>query len=171
MKLYDTKWYIRLYLWCRDTWNTFRDDNDWDVRHNLCLFIRSIFVLAPLAIFSQLALLASAGYVLVYYPVTRIGWTGFVWEVVVVVALFCVYYFFHLIRKAYNFVKKVLKGRHERALIKLGTTKHDAVEIVSDKKKSEGPSFVDIVFDYLVALKHKTCPTIEIVTSNKEKSS
>ncbi len=163
MKLQESQWHVQLYLWCRDTWNTFRDDNDWNTHHNLCLYIRSIILWAPLALLSQLALVAWAGYVLVYYPVTRIGWTGFFWEIGVVVGIAFAFLLFMLIRKGIRRLSQAWTNRRYRKLEKLEGTKEDAEEVLVTPEKDKGPGFIEVVFEYLVAMKQKTCPTIEIV--------
>jgi hypothetical protein len=167
MKLLESQWHVQVYLWCRETWNTFRDDNDWGLRPNLCLYIRSITVWAPLALFCQITLFDWAGYVLVYYPVTRIGWTGFLWEVGVVTTIAIAIILFRLIRRYIRRLDHIWTRRRSRKLEKLEGTREDAEEVLTKSKRDKGPSFIEVIYNYLVAAKEKTCPSIEIVP-NKE---
>lgn len=163
MKIHASQWHARLYRWSRDTWNTFRADCDWGARDNLCLYVRTIVLYAPIVIFVHIALLFCAGYVLVYYPVTRIGWTGFWYELVVVASIAGVVLLYKVVRKMSKQLSGVLSPRRTR--------RHQAktsVAVVSGKTKQKGPSFFEVVFNFLVAVKRKACPTLEIVPDKQE---
>lgn len=167
MILNESQWHVRLYRWCRTAWNTFRDDNDWGEQDNLCKYIRSIFVWAPLAVLSQVALFAWAGYVLIYYPITRIGWTGFAYEVFAVLAcavvvLLCSWAAKLLRERRYARKRQRSSGRRESLEYQV-----KALQNSSPPLKQKGIAFVELVFDFLVAMKEKTCPTIEIVSEER----
>ena len=167
MILNESQWHVRLYRWCRTVWNTFRDDNDWGEQDNLCKYIRSIFVWAPLAVLSQVALFAWAGYVLFYYPITRLGWFGFAYEVLFVVTIAAIYLLCMHLQKSIREGRSARKRQRSSGRRESLEYQVKALQNSSPSLKRKGIAFVELVFDFLVAMKEKTCPTIEIVSEER----
>jgi len=167
VELERNRWYVQLYLWCLAVWDTFllREAKDlrgrnW-LRTNLCQFLRTIFLWAPLVFVMNVGLLAFTCFVLVYYPVTRFGAGGYVKTLVVLAGIAFAGFLETIL------LSKVLRWFADRLL--------DRAEAFDSEKTSvRSPSFASIVFAWLRALKERTCPLITIVdepTSDKEVTS
>lgn len=78
LNLSANKWHVQLYKWCHQVsvacWRKnpefWMDDYK---RTNLCQFIRTIFVSAPLALALNLVFWAWVGFVFFYWPISHLG--------------------------------------------------------------------------------------------------
>lgn len=158
MELDHKRWYVQLYLWCLTLWDNFLVGEAKDIRGrdwsktNLCQFIRTIFVWAPLVLAVNAGLLAFAGYVFLYYPVTRFGVGGYV------MTLLAAAIFLGLVCGAAILSFKLLGAIRDWFFYR-------AESSASRRNDSErqSMSFFAIIRAWLRALKERTCPMITFV--------
>lgn len=160
-----TLWHVRLYFWCLAVWDAFRDSGSNYEETNLCHYIRTIFVSAPLALACQLGILAYAIYALIWYPVTRFGWAWYGRGLLSIGILATVIW-------TYRFVKSWRKERQWRASLSRATPLRrvlDVEERVLDVEELEyKPGLLKLIFKWLVAQKRKVCPLISFVRPDRK---
>ncbi len=148
LHLHKSQWHVRLFFWALENWDAFSgctSDARMTGRTNVCHFIRTIFVAAPLAFASHAVFAAAVLYVVVYFPVTRFGAVNYVSTLVIFGATVGTVF---LIRWLVGLIPR----RKPRA-------KPDKQPSEFGKKFS---GFVDILIEWAVAQKRRVCSLIEI---------
>ncbi len=159
MELQDNQRHVRFYFWCLDVWDAFCDDWTPRSRSNLCQYLRTMFVLMPLAIFWHVALVCFGVFVLLLYPIATLGWVG----------TFALYVLTAMCIGAYisgSYLREKMKeAKREREVT---SSTDDEVSVTPIPTEDKGPGFLEVVWLYLVAQKQKFCPTIEFRPAQKK---
>lgn len=75
IKLTTKSWHVRLFYWSERMWKMFADS--WNETNSpstdLCTYIRTMFVLMPLALCINAVFWAAVGYVALYFPFRTFG--------------------------------------------------------------------------------------------------
>ncbi len=147
MELDANRWYVRLFFWAVNIWDEFKGGYEvYEVQRrgtNLCFFGRTTFFSAPLVLLLHVALIIAAVLALTVLPVRLFG----VWP-----------YILWLIRIALGIAVTVGLIWATKAIV------HYRVIAAAAKlpKIKTGPSFWEILWEWLVAQKKKIkiCPQI-----------
>ena len=146
MNLNTNLWYVKIYFWCLDVWDEFRDGCSNRERTNLCQFIRT-YVYAPVAIFANIATWGYVAYVMLYYPLTRFGMVGTVsGYLTVLLVVLVVWHWTKLAEKSSSSVRP----KRIRA--------------------NEDPRFIDLCWTFVVSVKSNLCPLITFVHPKEEEA-
>ncbi|MDO8655467.1 MAG: hypothetical protein Q7R48_03615 [bacterium] len=154
MELNRNVWYVQLFFWSlriygafrKDFWNRRRFDPEEVARNgtNLCFFMRVIIVYVPLILLSHAALFVAAAASVTLVPISFFGAAAYGRTLVFLAATAAIIF---LIIKMITFAQ-----RHKPAK---QTPKKRPVA-----KQPTGPSFLEVSWAYVVAVKRKVCPLI-----------
>src|SRR3989344_237109 len=91
MQLTNNSWYVRWFFWSLGIWGEFRDlpstYDAWNIKEkgtNLCFFIRTMFVSAPLAILLNIITYVVAIASITYFPIKLLGGWGYLYEILII---------------------------------------------------------------------------------------
>ena len=169
MNLALNVWYVRWFFWSLGILYQFKDvySVPWKIEDtqkrgtNLCMFVQSMLIWAPLVIILHLVLYGSALAALTAIPIYFFGFWGYAWGVgsiggviaVIVAALWC--------------LKWSIEQREKRRAA-ANTQKKE--EKPSSKKAPSAPSFFTIFWRWIVAKKQKFCLLIAFTKPTKEQT-
>lgn len=157
MDLNRGRWYVRWYFWSLAICEEFGDKRDTLTRKvtdqgtNLCAFMRTIFIYAPLTILFHAVIYVGGLLAFTVLPVYLLGWKGYGLMMGGIVGL-CVFIF--VIAMLITLIYWLKDKRISRA----------------DKPKPPvtNPSFVRLLGRYAKAKKQKICPLITFSSPNQE---
>lgn len=143
-------WHVRWFMWSSDIWQEFRNGHAMhDLQTNLCYYIRTTLISAPLVILINLAVYVSALICITYIPITFFGWGVYfnILELVGFVAL------------AIFLISKIPEKEltEEQAL-----AKENLAEAKRLRKLTRGPSFLSLTWHWLINQKKRVCPIINL---------
>lgn len=156
MKISPDSWHYKLYVFmCQ--WNAaWRGKNDyWEYPRQgnmigLCPYMRMILIWGPLAILSNLIPIAAIVGTFFLFPASLNGVVGIAWLLGTIFALAAgilgIGYVSHLIGK-------LEEGRRREKLDR---------EFFEDEPSKPTKTFRGLVWDYVVAVKTKMCPVLEV---------
>lgn len=159
MDLDKRMWYVSWYFLSLAVIDEFFDERGWRTDRynsgtNLCSFGKVILVWAPTIFLLNVLVYAGLIFVLTYLPIHLFGLTGYGWIIGAIVALIAIVWLASAITEAFNransrrFNERINKQSWERSATKL------------EEPEDKGPSFVAVMWGYLVAAKQRVCPMI-----------
>ena len=149
MNLNRGQWHVRLFFWALGIWDEFARNGDTSYQYvdgtNLCHFVRTITVYAPLVILLHGGLIAAAVYSVILLPVELFGAVTYSRILAGLV----------LLAGAVIGIKALVRYREKRSWMK------PEVRIVKAPPPiATGPSFWAIMLEWLISQKKKICPMI-----------
>lgn len=152
MNLNRQQWYVRWFFWSLGVWDTFldRDGALYMERHgtNLCFFLRTMFVWAPLILVLHAIVYGAAIAALTIVPIYLFGGSGYFWSIGAIVTLFLIIFGEKALR---NHLRDRSYQRRQAA---------DGAEAISTESVPAAPSFFRVLWEWFVAQKKKICPMI-----------
>ena len=151
MELHRNRWYVHWFFLSLAVCDTFADRyrrNNHEKGTNLCQFMRVTLVWAPLALALNVLVYGLMLAALTAAPIYFYGVGGYV-SIVTAIAL------------VVGIVILIGFLRRQSARAAANRPQRPVVETVSRPAKlNKGPSFGQVLWSYLVALKHRICPII-----------
>lgn len=143
-------WHVRWFMWSSDVWQEFRNGHAMhDLQTNLCYYVRTTLISAPLVLLINAAVYASALICITYTPITLFGWGAYLiclgWIGLIALTIF-------LINKLPE--KKLTE---EQALAKIRMAEAKRL-----RKLARGPSFLSLTWHWLINQKKRVCPIINL---------
>lgn len=143
-------------------WDEFRGRGDTSDRYqrgtNLCHFMRVVLVYAPLAVLTFATVIAFAVFVVVFEPALLFGTGNYVLTIVALVSLIAAIIGIKWYQERHQLTHDEEEERKERRI-----EEREARKVA---KAARGPSFLAILWTYIVSVKRKFCPTINFVNSS-----
>lgn len=164
MNLNSDGWYVRYFFWSVSVWSAFIDqpylvEKIKERGTNLCFFIRVMVVWAPLVMAIHGLLFAAALGCVLILPVYFFGGEGYSWFVGIAVGLVVVVGF--IVRPLLKLLSRKQSEWVERHREKL-KNRPERVKIVKI-----GPTFFEVLWAFIVATKHKICPTVSFLDGDE----
>jgi hypothetical protein len=155
MELDKRQWYVRWFFWSLMLWDEFREDEtSWQFENNgtnLCHFIRVILVWAPLVVVLHLLVYGSAIAVLTAWPIYLFG---FSWYMAALLAIAIV------VGAVWGTKRASRKAREWRRTHPITVLRPTFRRTKTVEAAPRGPGFFEVLWQYVVAVKSKVCPTI-----------
>jgi hypothetical protein len=151
-----TKWYVRWFFWSADIWLTFREREYamMELRErgtNLCFFIRTMFVSAPLVILLHIFVYGTAVVAVTYWPVKVFGAVGYLSTLLVGGSIALTIFLRNKSRES----KRKLEETRQRVMAQY--TEAMVAEYVA---LPASPTFRSVAWEWILAQKKKVCPLI-----------
>ncbi|MEK7566730.1 MAG: hypothetical protein AAB527_01170 [Patescibacteria group bacterium] len=150
MDLDRNKWYVRWFFWSLGICDEFTGGCQGEYHNNgtnLCHFCRVIFLYAPAVLLLHITLIVFALAVLIPFPISYFGGSGYLrWLGVIVLMAFIIRALKIFLRWFSNLPSRPRKMRKPEKPVEYA-----------------GPSFLELVWEWLVAQKKKICPIIRFV--------
>ena len=146
----------RLYVWASRTWRAFiaKPDDGREDYTNICLYIRTIAVWLPLVLLVHAALIAYAAYVVVIYPIGRIGYHAYGTGTALIVLFAALLTLALWVQGKFGALTWPFRW--------LGGTVHEMAERRAKKSKKQGPAFSALVAQWCRDRHDQICTRIEI---------
>ena len=170
MNLDRKSWHVRLFFSSHGICDKFTGfDRNWyyddfdrswyydDESTNLCHYVRVILLYAPLVFLAHLIFLAAALYVLILLPFQLFG-TGYWYAIGIIAALAALAGIAVWFHRRWEFV---WSKKHEEK------TSQPTPE--PEPVKVKRPGFFEVLWNYLIAVKQKICPTVNFYTQEEAK--
>lgn len=161
MELNHSVWYVRLFFWSLDIWNSFRDDYRYDRSRveergtNLCFFMKVVFFYMPLVFLLHAVFAAAAIASLTALPMYLFGGIVYGWTLVAITAV---------IGAIWVVKMEMRQAALRKAQVELVRRKREKQLATEGTKKPRSPGFFEVLWAYLAASKKKICPLITFPT-------
>lgn len=137
-------------MWSSDVWQEFRNGHTMhDLQTNLCYYIRTTLISAPLVILINAAVYISALICITYTPITLFGWGVY----------FSILGLTGLIALAAFLINKIPEKKLTEEQVLAKTKMAEAKRL---RKLARGPSFLSLIWHWLVNQKKRVCPIINL---------
>lgn len=163
MELGRRQWYVHWFFWSLEIWNEFlgRYDSSWHYEThgtNLCHFMRVTFVYGPAVIALHILTVVAGVATVTALPIYLFGGTGYAWSLGTIVGAIV------LVVATVYALKFMLTWRVEQqpAIANVEDSEdeqEDAAPVTATAPA--GPSFLEVVWTWLVSAKQKICPIIK----------
>lgn len=168
MNLAVETWYVRWFFWSVQILHAFRGRDWWEneqrrIRErgtNLCAFVQTTILWAPVVLALHLALYGGGIAALTAVPIYFFGFWGYAWGAGAIIAIVCVVVALALL----------LDWESERRKKHPELVYEQQKKAEPTEKKPADPSFFAIFWAWLTAKKQKVCPLITFTKSEKEQS-
>lgn len=152
LNLSSNKWHVRLFKWCyqisvacwRKNPEFWMDDYK---RTNLCQFIRTIFVSAPLALLLNLAFWLWVGFIFLYWPISHLGFGSYAIGIGLIVGG---------LAAALGVIFGAIEGT--TYVVKLNSRRRERLRNAPKKE----PGMLSLIWQYICDRHNQFCVTIKI---------
>lgn len=170
MDLDKRQWYVTWFFVSLAVLDKFRGRTSWDsdldrYRNgtNLCHFIRVILLWTPLVYGFHILVYGTAIAILTYWPIRLFGFNGYVATIIgivtFVIVVVAVAFVLQGLVNAVAFIRDKQDERAEERARQESDSDED-VPAPQPARVRQGPSFGEVLWNYLVAVKQKVCPII-----------
>lgn len=163
MDLDRNAWFVKLFFWSLGIVGAFRPDNwnfeAWRIEKNgtnLCFAVRVTFLYMPLILLGHAVLFVASIFILIVLPIQFFGVMSYAATVAFIATVVMVIWQF----------KKIADRKMESKYAQQAETQRKSlveIPVVIVAIAPKGPGFFEVFWAYLVATKHKVCPSIKFI--------
>ena len=144
-------WFVRWFFWSLGIYDAFLNtDRTWRIEQygaNLCFYVRTMLIWAPFVLILHTIVYGAAIIALTAVPIHYFGGSGYAWIVSAVVLVIGI-----------RLLRNYMIEREESQRSVRRQTRREEIPAVAEAPR--GPSFFDILWEWLVAQKKKICPMV-----------